>query len=82
MPTNEKTFNAIQVMVLSDEDTEMLGAAYESGDHAELGRLFAHVVSEQLRKEDERWMLDIKQVLNAICPVPAFPTIRTPESKL
>lgn len=62
MTISETTYRAIEMMLPDEATIEKLGAAYESGDTAELGRLMAAYLGEECRKTDALWSLGIAQV--------------------
>lgn len=65
MTISETTYRAIGMMLPDEATIEKLGAAYESGDTAELGRLMAAYIGEECRKTDALWSLTVKGLMTA-----------------
>lgn len=65
MTISETTYRCIEMMLPDEATIEKLGAAYESGDHAELGRLMAAYIGEECRKTDALWSLTVKSLMTA-----------------
>lgn len=70
MTISETTYRCIEMMLPDEATIEKLGAAYESGDHAELGRLMAAYIGEECRKTDALWSITVKGLMTAAAGQP------------